>query len=122
MEGFGLLTKELREIVDLLENHLNKYFGDRVEGYMLGDFGTIPYNTIKIDFTLYHYFTARLLLEGDSVYFGITENGIALRIFEKPVHLNKINEVMGLFDEQIRLRIPDKFLEARAWVPLKIEI
>lgn len=112
-------NKSLEEIKEVVMGQLTTYFDSKISCFDFQDVYSVPYNTMKINFTLYNYCSARILLESESIYFYILSADRVLEIFESPIPLDEISKALPLFDEQVQLRIPNKFLAAKAWAPLK---
>lgn len=101
---------------DFLKN-LRKYFDNKVEGFLIYSITDEPYKMFSIKFTAYKYFI--IIFNYDRGRFGCSisygEDGIALTSSQEWYDTADMNIFFKEIQEQIELRIPDKFLEFNGW-------
>lgn len=93
-------------------------FGEKIQNIVLSNVTDEPYKMFSIKFTIYNYFV--LVCNYDRGHFGCNiafgKDAITLRSnieWDDDCDFIKFwNEI----DEQIRLRIPDKYLKANNWL------
>ncbi|WIW70885.1 hypothetical protein [Anaerosinus gibii] len=104
-------------IADSIMNILKNYFREKIDGFVISDATDIPYNMFSIEFRLYNYFP--IILNYDRGSFGCAisygEQGIALENSQRWYDEADMNVFVKELDEQIKLRIPDKFLDYYGW-------
>ncbi len=111
-------NKTVEEIAELLTDYLIKYFGDKLEDFEIFNLQDEPYKTFSIRFQAYKYFIILLNCDrgrfGCSIQFGET-NYIPLENSQKWIEKADLEVFFKEFKEQIEIRIPDKFLQAKGW-------
>lgn len=93
-------------------------FKERITNIMLFDVTDEPYKMFSIKFTLYGYFVIRFNYDrghfGCSIVFG--EDSVMLPSNIQWDDNCDLNVFWDKIDEQVRLRIPDKYLEYNKWL------
>lgn len=116
-EMFGLENNKSEIISGEIIYILDKYFGERLEDYAIDDMTDIPYTMFSISFKAYNYFI--IYLNYDRGRFGCAieqgDKGIGLKNSQKWYDKTDMNIFLKELEEQIELRIPDKFLEYHGW-------
>ncbi len=108
------------DIIRYMEQKMNNYFGNRIEGYSIYNFDDSPYaRTFNMIFSLYNYFTVGLNYDRGKFGCHIVNGkwGVALNNSQERRDLERadIDLFIREIDEQVRLRIPDKYLEYYGW-------
>ncbi|MEN6411612.1 MAG: hypothetical protein ABFC84_02475 [Veillonellales bacterium] len=102
--------------IDII-NKLKNYFGSRFEGFSVCSITDEPYKMFSIKFTAYNYFS--IILNYDRGSFGCSISnggeGIALKSNQNWYDKADMNIFFKELEQQIELRIPDKFLEFYGW-------
>lgn len=94
---------------------LSGFFTDAADDFMVSEATDYPKRLVQIDFSVYEFFSARLTLESQSIWFAISGGGRLFRVTKGIVPLDNFDEEVKKFDENVRLRIPDKYLAAELW-------
>lgn len=98
------------EIIDKLINHFNK----KVRGFVVSDSTDTPYTMFKIEFIMYDFYN--IVLTYDRGRFGCSiVNGnkfISIKNSQQWYDKADMKIFLDEFQQQIELRIPDKYLEA----------
>lgn len=98
-------------------NELSMYFEDKVDGYTIFNQIDKPHTEFSIAFSLYNFFN--IILNYDRGRFGCNinfgDNGIEIENSQKWYDQSDMKMFCKELDEQIRLRIPDKFLIYNGW-------
>ena len=102
-------------IAERLIAKLSGYFLDAVDDLAIIEATDYPKLLIQIDFSVYEFFSARLTLESKSIWFSISGGGRLLRVTRGIVPLDNFDAEVKRFDENVKLRIPDKYLAAEPW-------
>ncbi|TGA98739.1 hypothetical protein E4665_07765 [Sporolactobacillus shoreae] len=101
------------EIIDKLSN----YFSNKIDDFMVSDTTDTPYTMFKIEFVMYKFFN--IVLNYDRGRFGCSIiNGsrfITLDNSQKWYDKADMDIFLKELEEQLKLRIPDKFLEHYGW-------
>lgn len=101
------------EIIAMLKN----YFGEKIDDFAISGATDIPYTMFSIEFRLYNYFP--IIFNYDRGRFGCAisygGNGIGLESSQKWYDEADMNIFLKELEEQIELRIPDKFLIHYGW-------
>lgn len=114
---FGLQNKSSEIIADELINRLSDYFKKRIDDFtVLGETDS-PYTMFQIEFIMYKYFN--VVLNYDRGRFGCSIiNGnryLPLENSQRWYDKADMNISLKELEEQIELRIPDKFLKFNGW-------
>ncbi|MEI3604977.1 hypothetical protein SPD48_04675 [Pseudogracilibacillus sp. SE30717A] len=103
-------------IDDLIEN-LESYFDEKVEDFVILDKTNVPYVMFNIRFTMYKYFN--VILNYDRGAYGCAiingDLGIDLENSQQWYDIADMDVFLQELEQQIELRIPDKFLEYHGW-------
>ena len=93
-------------------------FDERINGITLFNVTDEPYKMFSIKFKMYNYFI--LICNYDRGHFGCSivygEDSIALPSKVEWDDFCDFQEFWKEIDEQVRLRIPDKYLQAHGWL------
>jgi len=114
---FGLPNKTGKLISREIMKKLDEYFREKVGGFVISVETDTPYITFKIEFVMYKYFN--VVLNYDRGSFGCSIiNGskfVQLDNSQKWYDEADINLFFKELEQQIELRIPDKFLKYHGW-------
>lgn len=94
---------------------LSGFFADAADDFLISEATDHPKLLVSIDFSVYEFFSARLTVESRSIWFSISGGGRLFRVTRGIVPLDDFDEEVKKFDENVRLRIPDKYLVAEPW-------
>ncbi|WP_298450334.1 hypothetical protein [uncultured Marinobacter sp.] len=104
------------KIAEKLIKDLSVFFEDAGDDFVIIESTDYPMMMVQIEFTVYNYFLARLTLQSKSISFSIMNCGQCLKVTQGMVPLENLANEVAEFDENIRLRIPDKYLSAKPWI------
>lgn len=114
---FGLQNKNSETISDEIINRLGDYFQKKIDDFMISEMTDTPYTMFGIEFVMYKYFN--IVLNYDRGRFGCSIiNGnrfLPLENSQKWYDKLDMNTFLKELEEQIKLRIPDKYLEFYGW-------
>lgn len=103
------------QLKDILIKKLNEHFGERAQGYVVKLSTDIPFLQLEIDVILYNYFLVRVSIERQAVYLAVAESQVVLRLLKLALSDSNLDDFAAMLDKETRLRIPDKYLEAKGW-------
>ena len=115
---------KINDMLDLAREtrkQIRKVFGERVDTITGYDYVDEPnYQTFKLEFKAYDYFTIEFDYENDLCEFFIAlTKEVKISLTKEPAVYSQITDwdsyLKGIMTE-IELRIPDKFLKAKGWV------
>lgn len=110
---YGLENKNSDVLSDEIIEYLDSYFEDRLENYSVYNITDEPYTMFSISFKAYNYFI--VVLNYDRGSFGCAIDGgsagISLKNSQKWRDTADMDIFLRELEQQIELRIPDKFLE-----------
>ncbi|MFC4878199.1 hypothetical protein [Microbulbifer halophilus] len=98
---------------------LNEYFKDAAKDYAVNESTDSPFLYLVIEITLYNYFVVRVTVGKSTVFFSIIESGFQLQLFKNQLSISEFKLALKTLDQEIRLRIPDKYLQAKGWQSIK---
>ncbi len=94
-----------------------KHFNNKIEGIILYSVTDEPYKMFSVKFCAYKFYT--IVLNCERGHFGCSiSNGNDAISLDNRIEWDDscdLGEFWADIDKQIRLRIPDKFLEANSW-------
>ena len=96
---------------------LREHFGDRVDNFSIYNLIDTPHQTFSVDFQAYKYFIITLTYDrgsfGCAINYGKSSIGLdnSQQWFDKA----DMNVFLRELEQQLELRIPDKFLEFNGW-------
>ena len=111
-------NKTAAEMSDIVIDLLIKKFKNKMEDFEVFNISEMPYKSFSIRFKAYDYFIVLFNYDkgviGCSIQYG--ENSfISLENSQKWYEKADFDVFCKELQEQIELRIPDKFLEANGW-------
>jgi hypothetical protein len=108
-------NRNIEEITESYITEFNEFWGDKVSDFVSSDSTDVPYKMLNLEFTLYNYSLVRLTLERNTVWLSDVSKGICLKLLGNSIPSNGVGRHLPQIDNEIRLRIPDKYLEAKRW-------
>lgn len=102
-------------IGDEMVEYLDHYFGCPAKDYVIRESTATPYIQLIMEFTVYNYFVVRLTVEKNTMFFSIFQSGNELPLLKSALSIESLDSTIKNLDEEIRLRIPDKYLQAKGW-------
>lgn len=111
-------NKTADEMSDVVVDILVEKFKDKMEDFEISNITEAPYKTFSVRFKAYDYFIVLFNYDrgviGCSIQYG--ENSfIGLKNSQKWYEKADFDVFCKELQEQLELRIPDKFLEANGW-------
>ena len=115
---FGMQLNETGKMALEFNKKMREYFGDRVKDFVIYDVDDDPnHRAFSIDFDAYNYFNIITTYEkgrfGCSIQYG--KYCIGLDNSQKWWDTADFNIFFKELKEELELRIPDKYLEAKGW-------
>lgn len=114
MQNNNLSAEEIaKEIIKDLKSH----FGNKIKTFSVYNLTDTPYKMFNISFDAYNYFYIDLSYSRGSIGCSIPSGkyGIELENSQKWYDKADMNLFCKELEQQIELRIPDKFLEFYGW-------
>lgn len=109
-KGYEIIKTELKDA-------LKRHFGDAIEDFMMSAYTDTPHVMFRLEFTVYRFFN--VVLEYDRGRFGccIPSGNIMISLLNSQKWYGEadLEKYCEELDEQIRLRIPDKYLIFNNW-------
>jgi hypothetical protein len=113
----GLQDEKSMMMADEIIAMLKSYFGEKIDGFVVSDATDIPYTMFSIEFRLYNYFPMIFNYDrgrfGCAISYGV--NGVGLKNSQQWYDEADMDIFLKELEEQIELRIPDKFLKFYGW-------
>lgn len=103
------------DLEDALIKVLNQHFNNAVKDYVVKESTDVPFLQLAIEMTLYNYFVVKVTIEKNTMFFSIVQSGFQLPLFKAPLSDSELKMAPTTLDKEIRLRIPDKYLQAKGW-------
>jgi hypothetical protein len=114
---FGLQNKGFEIIKGEIKNALKGHFQDKIGSFSVFGQTDTPYTMFSMQFTLYNYFN--IILNYNRGAFGCSiingDVGISLENSQEWYDKADFDVFLKELEQQIELRIPDKFLEFNGW-------
>jgi hypothetical protein len=114
MQNNNVLAKEIAKSVS---KSFREFFGDKVDEFSIYNLTDEPYTMFTIEFQAYDYFI--IIFNYDRGRFGCSikygSGGISLKNSQKWYDEADMNTFFKELEQQIELRIPDKFLKYHGW-------
>ena len=109
--------KTAKETAQFIIHLLISYFGEKVTNFVIDRLSDDPYMEFSIRFEAYKYFN--LIFNYDRGHFGcaISHGGYGISLDKSQRFFDEADPDIFLkeLQEQLELRIPDKFLEHYGW-------
>lgn len=108
--------------LDIIKEHKN-FFGSKIDNFIIKEARSIPSLRIFIGFTVYKYVYVSIDIESTALHYStqVWDRSITLFSAEIPSLLKErhgpliAQNILARLDEELRLRIPDKYLIAKGW-------
>lgn len=115
---FGLQSKKSGQLVDEIANEFETYFGDKIDTISIYNVTDTPYPMFNFRFELYNSFIIEFSYNRGAIGCGINfgNYGVDVKNNIGWYDLKNIGQFCKELDEDIRLRIPDKFLQRKGWL------
>ena len=108
---------EAKEAANYLLEILSKHYGDRASNFKTELYLSIAGQEFSISFIVYDYAIITVNSDRGCLWVGINHAGVAgcVPIHDLDVWMDEFNktEWISKFDEEIKLRIPDRYLQAK---------
>lgn len=103
------------DLEDVLIDKLDEHFKGAVKDYVVKESTDTPFLQLTLEMTLYNYFVVRVTVEKNTMFFSVVQSGFLLQLFNSQLSDSEINTFPSKLEKEIRLRIPDKYLQAKGW-------
>ena len=116
-----MFENEMDILADEFFDIVKRVFKDKIDDIVFDDIIDEPnYQTFKLEFKAYDYFTIEFDYENDLCeFFIVLTKEVKISLTKEPAVYSQISDwdkyLKGVMDE-IELRIPDKFLKAKGWL------
>ena len=102
-------------VEDSIIEELDEYFKHAVRDFVVKESSNTPALQVTLEMTLYNYFVVRVTVEKGVVFFSIVQSGFLFKLFKLELSEENLKIAPKKLDEEIKLRIPDKYLDAKGW-------
>ena len=99
------------KLIEILDSH----FGQAVNDFVVKESSDIPALQLVIEMSLYNYFVVRAFVEKRTISLSILQSGFQFKLFSISMIDESIDSIPAKLEEEVRLRIPDKYLTAKGW-------
>ncbi|QOV28875.1 hypothetical protein INT50_09340 [Vibrio diabolicus] len=106
---------DIDEIEASLVTQISDYWGNAADDFCTSESTNIPFQRFVLEFSLYRYSVIRITFERNSLFFSEVSKGISFSILSRKVSYQDLFDTFAEIDEEVRLRIPDKYLVAKGW-------
>ena len=103
------------DLENALIDKMEDYFGASAREYIVKESTDIPFLQLTLEMTLYNYIVIRVAIERSTMFFSINQSGYQLPIMHCPLSVASLSNIIQQLDQEIRLRIPDKYLDAKGF-------
>ena len=115
---FGLPKNDVETLLDEIIDTLKEYFGDKItSSFTINEMTDTPYLMFNFSFIMYDFFN--VVFNYDRGYFGcyivVGDKKIPIRSSQEWFEQADMKVFCKELEEQLELRIPDKFLEYHGW-------
>lgn len=107
-----MLTDNLE---DVLIDKLSAHFKGAAKDYVVKESTDIPFLQLIIELTVYNYYVIRVSAEKSTIFFSILQSGYQLPLFNIQLSDSELQKAPLTLEKEVRLRIPDKYLQAKGW-------
>ena len=99
-------------------NKIRNYFDDKIDGFVVEDTDDINQDTFTIRFEAYESFTLYIHYNAGnySCYFMIGGVKFHFKGVQEYFETEDYETLFSEIKQELELRLPDKFLEARGWL------
>lgn len=101
-----------------LNSRIRKKFGYKVRDFLISDVcDDIEKQSFATHFTAYNYFNLKIIFEYENVccYIMQGDYSMKLKLSQELWKFSKFDLFLDELQEELELRIPDKFLEKHGW-------
>ena len=113
----GLRNTGYEKIMDEFMKALKNHFGDRISSFKVIEQTDTPIIYFRFEFSMYKYFS--VVFDFERTRFGcailVGSRAVGLENSQEWYDNFKMKTFLKELQEQIELRIPDKFLEYNGW-------
>tara|TARA_B100001093_G_C26740583_1_gene976469 strand:- start:115 stop:450 length:336 start_codon:yes stop_codon:yes gene_type:complete len=109
---FGMRIDKLKKE---LINKVDEHFKNAATDYVIKESSDIPHAILRIDITFYNYCIVTLVVEKETLFFSINQSGFCFRLMKLDLTDPTLDRFCDELENEIRLRIPDKYLVAKGW-------
>lgn len=110
----------LQSELDILRKNIchafSNYWGDKIDTFVITDNTTIPHVILTIETDVYDFLRLYITLEHSSIGFYIHQNGGCYSLLKNRISIDELQKYLPIIDDELRLRIPDKFLHRYGWL------
>ncbi|MGL1104151.1 hypothetical protein ACSTLM_08170, partial [Vibrio parahaemolyticus] len=106
---------DIDEIEASLVTQISDYWGSAADDFCTSESTNIPFQRFVLEFSLYRYSVIRITFERNSLFFSEVSKGISFSILSRKVSYPDLFDTLAEIDEEVRLRIPDKYLVTKGW-------
>ncbi|MHA2764466.1 hypothetical protein [Vibrio harveyi] len=106
---------DIDEIEASLVTQISDYWGSAADDFCTSESTNIPFQRFVLEFSLYRYSVVRVNFERNSLFFSEVSKGISFNLLSRKVSYPDLIDTLAEIDEEVRLRIPDKYLVAKGW-------
>ncbi len=103
---------DIDEIEASLVTQISDYWGSAADDFCTSESTNIPFQRFVLEFSLYRYSVVRVNFERNSLFFSEVSKGISFSLLSRKVSYPDLIDTLAEIDEEVRLRIPDKYLVA----------
>jgi hypothetical protein len=114
----GLQNEWYENIWNEVKASLFKHFGNKVKSFVLSSGFDSPHTEFCVRFYIYNFYIVRFCYDRGCIGFSICLNNIQIPLDNSQKWYDKadLDIFCAELDEQIRLRIPDKYLAHFGWL------
>ncbi|MEJ2065443.1 MAG: hypothetical protein P8X74_19550 [Reinekea sp.] len=103
------------DLEDMLINKFDQYFQKIAKDYVVKSSTNTPFLEMIIEMTLYNYYIVRVNVEKSTIFFSIVQSGFLLQLFKTSLSEDDLDAALLTLANEVKLRIPDKYLQAKGW-------
>ncbi|MDA0126447.1 hypothetical protein OH459_28145, partial [Vibrio sp. MM46] len=107
--------RDIDEIEASIVTQISDYWGSVADDFCTSESTNIPFQRFVLEFSLYRYSVVRINFERNSLFFSEVSKGISFSLLSRKVSYPDLIDTLAEIDEEVRLRIPDKYLVAKGW-------
>lgn len=107
-----MLSNQLEYI--LIES-IDEQFKNAAKDYVIKESTDTPFLQVVLEMTLYNYFVVRASVEKNTIFFSILQSGFQFSLLDAPLSDGTLKYVLSNLSDEVKLRIPEKYLKAKGW-------
>lgn len=114
---FGLQSKSSESLSDEIIELLSAHFGEKVGSFSVYNMMDTPHIEFNITFDLYNFFIITFTYDRGRFGCNISQGkyGLSLENSQKSYDKADMNIFLRELEQQVKLRIPDKYLAYYGW-------